>query len=239
LQSYLQKAHWATTLNAKKRAREFVQYVAVGSGLLLIEVIHGRERWRWWHATVRDYLAALAISEGARADHLASLLKWENSIWQEIIIFMISILSVKHRRDPNRHPDVTDLFQYLLDNNSMCGLLLYISLADGAAVDEKMEQFVIEQLVRAATRLGQHPECEDYDQELGRKGRSPVELLSKLSDRPAALIGLKNIKNDLSVGQWMREKVEEVLRHFDEVQPLRSQDVKPTLSSHRYSGHQE
>jgi hypothetical protein len=214
LRSYLQENSWATPLNAGKRAREFVQFVGAGSGLLLIDVFDDKERWRWWHSTVRDYLAALAIASGPAESHLLSLERWEDSSWQEVVIFMMAILSVRHRRNPNNHPDVTHLFQHLLDNSSQCGLLLYISLAEGAAVDENMEEFVIQGLVRGATRLGQHPECEGYDEELGRKGRSPVELLLKLSDRPAALIGLRNIKDDLSVGPWMRKKAEEALERI-------------------------
>jgi hypothetical protein len=128
---------------------------------------------------------------------------------------MMTILSVNHRRNPERHPDVTRLFQHLLDSSLPCGLLLYISLAEGAAVDKEMEEFVIRGLVHGATRLGQHPECQEYDEELGRKGRSPVELLSKLSDRPAAVIGLRDIRNDPSVGTWMRKKAEEALDRIE------------------------
>lgn len=211
----LQEMSFATALNAAKRAREFIEVVAVGSGLLVIDIVDEQEHWRWWHATVRDYLASLAIATGSSASQLLTLDKWEDPTWQEVVIFMMAILSVNHLRNPEQYPDVTHLFQYLLDNSSQCNLLLFICLAEGAAVDEDMENVLIEELVRGATRLGQHPECEEYDEELGRKGRSPIELLAKLSDRPAALTGLKSIADDLSIGPWMRTKAEEALARIE------------------------
>jgi hypothetical protein len=204
----LKKMKLATTINARKRTRDFLQHVAGGSGLLLID---DQGRWRWWHSTVRDYLAAVAIANGPQEGQIHRLENFENSTWQEIIVYMMAVLSARHRRNPVRFPDVTGLFEHLIGNSENCGLLLYIALAEGAAVDERMEEFVIERLVHGAVQLGKHSECEEYDQELGRKGRSPVELLLKLSDRPAALNGLVRIKNDISIEPWMREKADQAL----------------------------
>jgi hypothetical protein len=207
-QSHLQNMALANSMNVRKRTRELIQHVAAGSGLLLI---NDKGRWRWWHSTVRDYLAAIAIANSPQVDRIDRLQNWENSIWQEIIIFMMAVLSEKHRRNPARYANVTTLFENLINLSNRCGLLLYISLAEGAAVDEQMEEFVIASLVQGAVQIGKYSECADYDLELSRKGRSPVELLSKLSDRPAAIKGLIKIKNDMSVESWMRKKAGEAL----------------------------
>jgi hypothetical protein len=211
---HLRETELATRVSGGRRSREFVQHVGAGSGLVLIEVTRNGDRWRWWHSAVRDYLAALAIANGSPQGQRDILRKRGNSTWDEVIIFMMAILSARHAGDPERHPNITGLFRYLLDTDSECGLLLYTALAEGAAVDENMEGFVISQLVEAAKRLG-HADCEHYNLELGLKGRSPVQLLAKLSDRSNALRGLREIKDDLEIGPWMRGEAEEALGRID------------------------
>jgi hypothetical protein len=149
------------------------------------------------------------------------------SQWEEIALFMIAMLSLMHRRDPQKNPDVTHLFRFLTGAYMGSGLLLYVALAEGAEVDEEMEAFVIENLVAGATRMGEMVECESYNQELESKGRSPIELLAKLHSRPAALKGLLTIKTNPSVSAWMRARAELALERIAAL--TGSEFIKPAI----------
>lgn len=214
VQSELQKSEPVSDRQAQKRAREFVNFVATGSGLVTLD----KDRWRWWHASVRDYLAAFALATGSRENQMSSLEMWDTSIWKEIIVLMMAIMSAKHEQDPDEYPDVTRLFRYLSGKYVGSGLLLYIALAEGAKVEQAMELFVIESLVGGAIKMGSVAECKAYNDELESQGRSPVELLAKMSDRPAAVNGLMEIRDDPSVEPWMRSQAERALRRIRLVQ---------------------
>lgn len=208
VQSSLQKIEPMPSRQGLKRAREFVQSVAAGSGLIILD----KGQWRWWHASVRDYFAACALANGPQDSQLLSLELYDTSIWKEIIVLMMAILSVKHGRNPERHADVTQLFRHLSETYDNCGLLLYIALAEGAVVEEDMELFVIESLVQGAIKMGSVADCKAYNDELESQGRSPVELLAKMSDRPAAVSGLVKIRDAPGVEPWMRSQAERALR---------------------------
>lgn len=208
VQSTLQKTDPMPSRQGLKRAREFVQWIASGSGLIILD----KGQWRWWHASVRDYFAACALANGPEDNQLSSLELYDNSIWKEIIVLMMAMMSVKHRRNPERHADVTRLFRHLSETHEDCGMLLYIALAEGALVEDDMEFFVIESLVRGAIQMGSVDFCKEYNDELESQGRSPVDLLAKMSDRPAAVRGLVKIRDTPEVEAWMRSQADRALK---------------------------
>jgi hypothetical protein len=208
VQASLQEIEPMPSRRGLKCAREFVEWVAAGSGLIILD----KGQWRWWHASVRDYFAAYALANGPQDSQLLTLELYDTSIWKEIIVLMMSILSVRHRRNPERNADVTQLFRQLSETHDDCGLLLYIALSEGAVVDDDMELFVIESLVSGAMRMGSDVNCKAYNDELESQGRSPVELLARMSDRPAAVSGLMKIRDAAGIEPWMRSQAERVLK---------------------------
>jgi hypothetical protein len=71
---------------------------------------------------------------------------------------------------------------------------------------------VIESLVQGAIKMGSVAECKAYNDELESQGRSPVELLAKMSDRPAAVSGLVKIRDAPVVEPWMKSQAERALK---------------------------
>jgi uncharacterized membrane protein (DUF373 family) len=195
-------SYGVSATSAKRRARDFLDQIVVRSGLLVVE----RDRLRWWHSSIKDYLAGLHLAKGSQLEQRQSLERWDDSAWQEAVIFMMSILSDEHRRRPGRHSNVNELFREMMDHNEQCGLFLYNALAEGACVNSDTEEFIIESLVCGAIKMGAMPECESFNDELKIKGRSPVELLFRLRHVASAVAGIKRIRDNSSVQPWMREQ---------------------------------
>jgi len=190
---------------ARLQSSELVQHIGVGSGLLVRE----QDSIRWWHASVRDFLTGCALSELLVKNESAFECHWDKPEFSEACVFCLVRTSLKHAKHPSRYPDIAPLVRRCMDKNFT--VQLYHVVAEGARFSDGLGDYLAQCLVDGAIRVRAKQECEIWNRDLQRQGRSPVDMLKKLRKYPAALRGLERIADDQSLLPWMREQAEVAL----------------------------
>ncbi len=189
---------------AEDVAESFVNTFSRTGGLFFCE----DGECRWWHESVAEYLAACALAKTSTVEKLRSIMKrWQEDAWQEVLIFLLGIISQK---GPHVHASLgpSECVEEILQgaNGDQAGLFLFLALGEGAALRPDVEDQLISSLIRNTISIGQFEECCGYVEMLERQGRSPIQILQRLSERTRVRNALSDLRCDSRLKEWMRKK---------------------------------
>ena len=193
-------------------ARESVMALGRYSGVFFCD----DEKCYWSHNTIREYLAANLLAQSASKERLFEVaLLWDQEPWPEVILFLFSLLT--KRDDGETDPvDLTKaLAQHVLDAakpaDGVAALFLAAAWAEGAALSPPLTDALIWHLhgsiVQAAEKRSgkSNDHCAEFYDELQGRGRSPIDLLGRLSRWPAAAAALIDVVADNGLKEWARK----------------------------------
>jgi hypothetical protein len=131
--------------------------------------------------------------------------RWDEDHWSEVLCFLLGIISQTADGASISPSESVDL---ILNgpNGENAGLFLFLALGEGAALHPELEERLIEKLIMNTRMVGGEEDCCDYVNGLERQGKSPIQILQRLSDRPRVKKALEDLARDPSLCDWMRDK---------------------------------
>jgi len=228
--AYLVDALRISPQEADLKANDCIKVLGRLSGLLFCDGRH----CSWSHNTVREYLAASLLSRSSSKQELLSIAaRWNEEPWAEVVLFLFSILTMRDcgssqrdifNADPcegsidvpvancektSNVPELSgELANHILnsvDPNGPAALFLAAAWAEGASISWPLTEELIEFLRSSSLMAAAKGECEQVYEDLASSGRSPIELLGRLTINPGSRDALLEIVSNHELKYWARE----------------------------------
>ena len=137
----------------------------------------------WIHPTIREYLAAEAIVQATKHSRIeleAYIAKWDQESWQQVIIFLLAIVS--------RHQDVTLLVGAIIQDKSIESFLFVgAALMEGIRVETGFVEYAltsIAKLIVDEARVRQNEDKSHGAQTLRMASQTALRLLANFGSEP-------------------------------------------------------
>jgi hypothetical protein len=219
---YLRESLNMSDEEARVRARDSVKALGRLSGVFYCD----DQECYWLHNTVREYLAAYVIARTAQRDSLLEFsTRWKDESWSEVALFLLALLNQSKEREENVGELTEGLARHIIRAEEFQGavvLFLCAAWAEGAAMPWPLSGELIEFLRSSVVEVGgKKTECESVYADLANSGRSPIDLLGRLSSNPSAASALEEIIRKRELKLWARESACMAALRAGMVEPLR------------------
>lgn len=202
---------WISGLSAiesELRAREYLVATKRHGGLVVGE----GGALQWVHPSVREFLAACAIALLPPAQREDYLERWQMDAWSEVILFALVLLGRGSKADVAQARTFT---ARVLEESETGHSYVAAAIAEGYTTESELTERVIRRMGASARYAGDRDYCASVWAQLANRGLSPIELLWRLGEHPAAREELLAIVREPGMRPWMLTSTTRGLAELD------------------------